>query len=215
MLTRVKLHSHLTQCKKLTLLNFFNFIKLLIFKCQCMGVWWSVSPHSFKNCVSSLHCYNGAREWTPAWATALYFYLLNITAIETGFIQTLESIHSSNFSQFLSILPKLTCNHFDLQPFRDACLQGSAGFIALRNIQCGECLTKVLIDKERANDTCKVFTEAKLYDGVAPGLAVASFPAFSALQIMDEVMKILIKCFHNIITVIASVARDLLYSFWF
>ena len=93
------------------------------------------------------------------------------------FIETLESIQSSNFSQFLSILPKLTCNHFNLQPFRDGCLQGSAGFIALRNIQCGECLTKVLIDKERANDTCKVFIEAKLYDGVSPGLAVASFPA--------------------------------------
>ena len=106
--------------------------------------------------------------------------------------QTLKSIHFSNFSQYC---PRLTYNHVNLQPFRDGCLQGSAGFIALRNIQCGECVTKVLIDKERADDTCKVFTEAKLYDGVSPGLAVASFPAFSALQVMDEVMK----CFHNMI----------------
>ena len=58
-------------------------------------------------------------------------------------------------------------------------------------------LTKLLIDKERADDTCKVLTEAKLYDGVSPGLAFASFPAFSALQVMDEVMKIFIKCSHN------------------
>ena len=113
-----------------------------------------------------------------------------------GFIQTLESIHSSNFSRYY---PRLIYNHVNLQPFRDGCLQVSAGFIAVRNIQCGECL---LIDKERADYTCKVFTEAKLYDGVSPGLAVASFPAFSALQVMDEVMKILTKCSHNIINCI-------------
>lgn len=60
---------------------------------------------------------------------------------------------------------------------------------ALRNIQCEECVTKVLIDKDIADDSCKVFTEAKLYDGVSRGLAFASSPAYSALQVMDEVLK--------------------------
>ena len=116
-----------------------------------------------------------------------------------GFIQTLESIHSSNFSRYC---PRLTYNKVNLQPFRDGCLQGSAGFIAVQKHSVWGMLTKLLIDKERADDTCKVFTEAKLYDGVSPGLAVASFPAFSALQVMDEVMKIFIKCSHNIINCI-------------